>query len=142
MSTTTTDTTTDTEARTIAATWLEEIESAWNRADGPGFAESFVEDAEFVDIRGAHHRGVTAIARGHQAIFDTIYAGSNVRYEVEVARAIAPDTVLAVAGATLEAPTGPLRGINHARFTAVLTRRDGRWVATAFHNTLVAVPPS
>ena len=44
--------------------------------------------------------------------------------------------------ATLEAPTGPLRGINHARFTAVLTHRDGRWVAAAFHNTLVAAPPS
>jgi uncharacterized protein (TIGR02246 family) len=137
---TTTDTGTD--ARTIAAAWLEEIESAWNRADGSGFAESFTEDAEFVDIRGSHHRGVTAIAQGHQAIFDTIYAGSTVRYQVEVARSIAPDTVLAVAGATLEAPTGPLRGINHARFTAVLTHRDGRWAATAFHNTLVAVPPS
>jgi hypothetical protein len=42
-----------------------------------------------------------------------------------------------VAGATLEAPTGPMRGMNRSRLTAILVLQDGRWLITAFHNTLV-----
>jgi len=57
---------------------------------------------------------------------------------VEVARPLAPGHILAVAGATLEAPTGPMRGLNRSRLTAVLALQDDRWVITAFHNTLIA----
>ena len=46
-------------------------------------------ESDFVNVRGEHHRGATAIARGHQGIFDTIYAGSTVRYRLELARELA-----------------------------------------------------
>jgi uncharacterized protein (TIGR02246 family) len=77
---------------------------SWNDADGAAFGEAFLDDAEFVDIRGSHHRGRAAIGHGHQAIFDSIYARSNVRYKVDVAHAISPGCFLAVASATLDAP--------------------------------------
>jgi hypothetical protein len=41
------------------------------------------------------------------------------------------------ANATLDCPTGPMAGVNHARFTAVLVRGSDAWEATTFHNTLV-----
>lgn len=122
----------------IATDLLEVLEQAWNRADGPGFGSVFADESDFVNIQGLHVRGdATAIGQGHQGIFDTIYAGSTVRYQLDVARAVGPGVVLAVASSTMEAPAGPLRGTNRSRFTMVITEQDGRWVVTGFQNTLV-----
>jgi uncharacterized protein (TIGR02246 family) len=130
------DTTTDRTATDIATAVVAQLEAAWNRADGPGFAEPFADDADFVDIRGDHHQGKAAIAGGHQAILSSIYAGSTVRYELDSARSVVPGVVVAVTDATMEAPTGPMQGTNHARFTITLVEIDGTWQIAAFHNTL------
>jgi uncharacterized protein (TIGR02246 family) len=131
-------TTSSIDATAIAARLFEQLERAWNDADGSAFAAPFADESDFVDIRGGHHRGADAIARGHQGIFDSIYAGSTVRYQVDLARELAPGSVLAVASATLDAPVGPLQGVNLSRATVVITEQDGGWKITAFHNTLVA----
>ena len=55
---------------------VEHLQQAWNAGDGMGFAGPFAEDADFVEVRGGHHRGAVAVGRGHEAIFSTIYAGS------------------------------------------------------------------
>jgi uncharacterized protein (TIGR02246 family) len=122
---------------TIAATRIEHMERAWNQADGAGFAEVFADDTDFVDIRGGHHQGVEAVARGHQALFDSIYAGSTVRFQLETAREAAPGCIVAVASSTMNAPIGPMQGVNRARFTMAITEVDGSWSVAAFHNTLV-----
>jgi uncharacterized protein (TIGR02246 family) len=122
----------------IAETIVERLEQAWNDADGAAFGAEFTDESDFVNVRGEHHRGATAIGRGHQGIFDTIYAGSTVRFELELARPLAPGLVLAILGSTLDVPAGPLQGVHNARMTLVITEQDGRWAITAFHNTLVA----
>ena len=136
MTTALTDVATDPAA--IAASLFQQAEDAWNAADGAAFGALFTEESDFVNIRGEHHRGSVAIGRGHQAIFDTIYAGSRVRYEPELARTVAPGTIVALAAASLEVPAGPLQGVLNARMTVVLTEQGGRWLITAFHNTLAA----
>ena len=86
----------------------------------------------------AHLRGDGAfIGRGHQVLFDAIYAGSKVRYRVDVAREVSPGCIVAVVAATLDAPGGPLQGINEARITVAIIEHEGRWSITAFQNTLV-----
>ena len=128
-----------TDPTTLATATFAALERAWNAADGQGYGAPFAAEADFVNVRGEHHRGgPDYIGQAHQGIFDSIYAGSSVHYEVDVARTLAPGAVLAVASATLDAPTGPLQGISHARITVVLTEQEGRWVISAFHNTLVA----
>jgi uncharacterized protein (TIGR02246 family) len=122
---------------TIAIALLERLERAWNRSDGAAFGAAFAPDADFVDIRGGHHHGAAAIGQGHQGIFDSIYAGSTVRYELDTARTVAPGCILAIVTSTLDAPAGPLRGVHHARATALLTEDGDGWAVTAFHNTLV-----
>lgn len=126
----------DTATASAAAT-LEHLERAWNSADGTAFGEVFAEDCDFVDIRGSHHRGRSAVSAGHQALFDSIYRGSVIAYELGTAREVAPGCVVAVAGATLDAPTGPAQGIGRSRLTVVLTEDAGVWSVAAFHNTLV-----
>jgi uncharacterized protein (TIGR02246 family) len=123
---------------TIAAEKFEQLEQAWNRADGAAFGEAFASETDFVNIRGEHHRGDGAlIGQAHQGIFDSIYAGSSVRLRVDIAREIGPGTILAVVSSTLDVPSGPMRGVNNARITAVITEQDDGWAIEAFHNTLV-----
>jgi uncharacterized protein (TIGR02246 family) len=132
-------TTTTTENHTaLAATFVENLEQAWNVADGTAFGAQFADESDFVNVRGEHHRGATAIARGHQGIFDTIYADSTVRYRLELARELAPGVIMAVASATLDVPGGPLKGIHNSRFTMLIVEQGDDWRIAAFHNTFVA----
>lgn len=122
----------------IVSEIVAELEEAWNAGDGERFARRFTEDADFVNIRGDHFRTRAVIAQGHQAIFDSIYKGSVLRYEATGARVLAPAVLLGVVRATLNAPSGPLAGVHNSRATLVLVERQGTWHITAFHNTLVA----
>ena len=58
-------------------------------------------------------------------------------YEVDVARRLTSECIVAVITSTLDAPTGPLQGVNQSRITVVLTEEDGRWSIVAFQNTLI-----
>jgi uncharacterized protein (TIGR02246 family) len=115
---------------------VNELEAAWNAADGARFGVPFTEDADFVTIRGEHMRSREAIAKGHQGIFDTIYTGSAVRYELSAVRPIASGVMLAHVKTQLNAPTGPLAGEHGSLFTIVLVRQENDWRIAAFQNTL------
>jgi uncharacterized protein (TIGR02246 family) len=129
--------TTTTNPTTVANEILAQLEQAWNDGDGAAFGAPFTLDADFVDIRGAHHEGRGAIAGGHQGIFDSIYKGSTVSYSLDTVRPVADGCLVAVASGTLDAPVGPLAGVNHARFTMTLVEDAGAWSVAAFHNTIV-----
>jgi uncharacterized protein (TIGR02246 family) len=113
------------------------LENAWNRGDGSAFAQPFAQDADFVNIRGEHFRTREVIAKGHQGIFNTIYKGSVVRFQVTGVRAIAKGILLAHVKAALKAPTGPLAGEHRSLFTVVLAEGQDAWRIEAFQNTLI-----
>ena len=121
----------------IVSDLMAELENAWNAGDGSAFAQPFAEDADFVNIRGEHFRTREAIAKGHQGIFNTIYKGSVVRYQLTGVRAIVPGILLAHVKTTLKSPTGPLAGEHRSLFTVVLARDQDAWRIAAFHNTLI-----
>ena len=123
--------------KTIAEPIVQRLEDAWNAADGAAFGAPFAPDADFVNVRGDHHTG-PAIAAGHQQIFDTIYAGSTVRYTLLDARELDDRVILAHIGATLSVPAGPLAGEMNALASIVLVEAGGEHRVAAFHNTLVA----
>jgi len=127
----------DSHGERIVSDLVGELEAAWNAADGSRFARPFAEDADFVNIRGEHLRTREVVAKGHQAIFNTIYKGSVVRYEVAGVRAIAPAVLLAHVRSTLKAPTGPLAGEHNSLFSIVLVQDQDDWRISAFHNTLI-----
>ena len=117
---------------------VRQLEAAWNAMDGSAFAAPFAAEADFVNIRGEHFRGQAAIAAGHAAIFQTIYAGSTNHFTVEGARLLRPEVALVRVHSMLDAPQGPLAGRHRARFSLVLTKEGGGWEIAAFHNTLEA----
>jgi uncharacterized protein (TIGR02246 family) len=122
----------------IARRVLNQLGDAWNAADGQAFGAPFAADADFVAIRGDHHHGQGAIAHGHQAIFDSIYRGSQQTYDLLQARALTDDVVLAIAQGNLNAPGGPMAGESQSTATLVLVRDGEDWQIASFHNTLVA----
>jgi uncharacterized protein (TIGR02246 family) len=122
--------------KSIAETVIKRLEDAWNAADGAAFGAAFTPDADFVTIRGELHSG-SGIAAGHQQIFDTIYAGSTIRYTVVQARELDDRVILAHVRATLNAPTGPLAGETDALASVVLVRDGDDHRIAAFHNTLI-----
>jgi uncharacterized protein (TIGR02246 family) len=121
-------------------TIVRRLEAAWKAMDGEAFAAPFAEDADFVNIRGEHHRGRDAVAAGHTVIFQTIYAGSTISCTIEDARLLRPEVALVRVRSMLDAPSGPLSGRHAARFTMVMTKNGGTWEIASFHNTLAAPP--
>ena len=129
-------------AEAIARHILDRLAEAWNAGDGDAFGEPFAADADFVAIRGDHHRGRDTIGRGHQALFDTIYKGSKVAYALRQARVLTDGVILVHARGVLAAPTGPLAGEHTSTIMLVLVRsaQEAEWQITLFHNTLVTPP--
>lgn len=135
----------DTQARAASleseiAPIVRALEDAWNAGDGAAFAAPLAEDADFVNVYGMHARGREAIAKGHEGIFRSVYAGSTVRYTVESARLLRGDVALAHLHARLHVPAGPMAGDREARPSLVLTRDEGGWRIAAFHNTFIQTP--
>jgi uncharacterized protein (TIGR02246 family) len=124
--------------KNIAETVVEQLEAAWNAADGAAFAAPFEPDAEFVNVRGDPHTGRQAIAAGHDGIFSTIYAGSTVRYSVLQARELGDGVILAHISGKLDVPAGPMAGETNALASIVLIRDGDEHRVAAFHNTVVA----
>ncbi len=116
---------------------VEQLEAAWNTSDSAAFAAPFAEDADFVHILGGHFTGRTSIERGHRAIFDTIYKGSTVKFEVEKTRFAGTDVAIVFIFSTLKTSTPGLPPQMNARPTMVLQRQDGAWKIVTFQNTLV-----
>ena len=131
------DLATELDPTTTAQSLIKRMEDAWNAADGAAFGAPFAADADFVTIRGELHSG-EAIAAGHQQIFDTIYAGSTVRYTVLDARELDDRVILAHVRGRLSVPAGPMAGEAEAVASVVLVREGDDHRIAAYHNTLVA----
>jgi uncharacterized protein (TIGR02246 family) len=131
----------DAAAEEIARAVVRRLEDAWNAGDGEAFGEPFADDADFVDFRGTHHRGRQAIAAGHRGIFESVYRGSRIAYEVQQARPLREGVILVHSTAALSAPAGPLAGEHRATQSLVLVSDGAAWQIASFHNTLVAPLP-
>ena len=128
----------DDQPEKIAHDVIKQLEDSWNTANGEAFGEAFTEDADFIAIRGDYHQGREAIAKGHHAIFNSIYKDSRATYELIRARALSDDVILAQTRSDLSAPSGPLAGEHSSVSTLVLVRDEGAWLVAGLHNTLVA----
>ena len=129
-----------TDPKTVALEVLGRLEKAWNDADGEAFGSNYAPDASFVNIRGEHIVGRTAIAGGHTGIFTTIYAGSVNRMNLTRATEISDGIVAAISINTLNCPSGPLAGVHTALSTSIISTTvngAGHPQILSSHNTLM-----
>jgi len=125
-------------AAVVASEVLHRLDSAWNAADSARFAAEFADDADLINIFGAHFSGRAEIDKRIQSIFDTIYKGSTHRSRrLEMARYLSPDTILALSSNEIAVPAGPLAPVSKNRQTFILTKSGDTWRIRHWHNTAI-----
>ena len=118
---------------------VEQIVKGWNMKSGAEFAKPFAEDADYVIINGMKIKGRTAIDKGHQAIFETIYKNSSLSYTVEQIRFLRPDVAVVHVLAALKVTQGDTTQTSNARITLVMSKNNEKWEIAAFQNTPIAI---
>jgi uncharacterized protein (TIGR02246 family) len=117
----------------IKALW-QRMAEGWADADGDRFASVFADDVEFVNVRGEEQHGRATVAANHGALFKTRYRDTKLTAEVHTIRFIGDDAAVVHVASTVH--SGENGTDTHAQ--AVVERRAGEWLITAFHNMIPA----
>lgn len=127
-------------------------EKAWNASDSRSYADTMAEDVDFVGVLGERYHGREIVDVGHRHIFDTIYKGSRVHYNVERVRFLKPDIAVVIVHQTITshlpqsalASTARQRemsdGLHDTEIRTAMTivKTGGQWLIAQIQNTLVA----
>lgn len=126
------------DAAVVASEVLQRLDGAWNAADSAKFAAEFSDDADLINIFGAHFSGRAEIEKRIRSIFDTIYKGSTHRSRrLEMARYLSPDSILALSSNEIAVPAGPMAPVSRNRQTFILTKSGDTWRIRHWHNTAI-----
>lgn len=117
---------------------LGSLVTAWNAGDATGYADLFVQDADYITFFGHNMAGRAAIEAGHRALFEGPLKGSRLSFggAPPKIRFLRPDVAVIVAGG--HAPGG---GQGESVITLTAVRDDERWRFSSFQNTRVAPIP-
>ena len=126
------------DAAVVTSVILGRLDSAWNAGDAKSFAAEFSEDTDVVNIFGGRFTGRAELAHRMLSIFDTIFKGSTHQSrDLEMARYLGPDTILALSSSVVAVPSGPLAPQTRNRQTFILTKNGARWYIRHWHNTTI-----
>ncbi|PRY35802.1 SgcJ/EcaC family oxidoreductase [Umezawaea tangerina] len=117
----------------VQALW-DTMAEGWAKGDAERFAAVFAADVDFVTVRGEELHGRAEVEAGHARLFSSVFQDTELVPEFHLVRPLA-DGVVLVHVTTAITPGGPL---THAQ--AVVTRHDGDWSITAFHNMVPTAP--
>lgn len=107
------------------------LSEAWNAGDGVAFADAFTEDAVFVDIKANRDDGRDAIRTRHIWLYETVFRGTTVHYDLLDAARVSPALILAHVAAHVR-----VKGTVLHTLASCLFRHDGAgWQVLMFHNT-------
>lgn len=119
----------------------DDFREAWNRHDIKAFAQLYTEDADCVVITGRHLKGRDEIFRYHDDLHKGIFRDRRGSGQLKDLRFIQPDVAIGHVAFEGSSTSGDERRKTTAFATVVLTKQQGRWLITAFHNTLLSGPP-
>ena len=119
----------------IATNIADHLTVAWNNGSGEQFAESFTEDAVFVNVYGDILHSRISIAKGHQFILDHAFKGVKNKYELIDAVQIDEHTILSHNKGSMPDKEGGLT------MTLVIIKQSGQWMIRALHNTTTTINP-
>lgn len=121
---------------------IKTIEEGWAKKDGGLFAKSFAENADYVVVNGMYLKGRTAIAQGHQRIFDTFYKETNIKSELQSIRYLRPDIAITHLISNLTGVSNGQQLNNRGYITLTLEKTAAGWQIAAFQNTPIQPPPA
>lgn len=126
----------DTQIRGLVNT----MENGWTAKDGKLFALPFSDNADYVVVNGMHLKGRTAIAEGHQRIFDSFYRGTNIKAEVKSIRFIRNDIAIVHVNSHMTGVSNNHQVDTRALITLMIEKTHEGWQVAAFQNTQVVIP--
>ena len=133
----------DEQAAIIVNPVVDRLDHAWDAGDGRAFAGEFTGDADVINIFGEAFKGGEPLVQRMQLIFDGIFKGSrHSDRKLEIARYLAPDTILAVTSSHVLVPAGPMSPETRNRQTLILVRDGDAWRIRHWHNTTLGRPGS
>jgi uncharacterized protein (TIGR02246 family) len=116
------------------------FKKSWDQPGMPGFEALFTEDADFVVVTGKWLKGRDEIVSYHRELLRGTYAGSrSLPYSVTV-RFLTREIAIAHVASGARYMRNGKEQIRTGLATAALVKRGGRWLITAFHNTLTSGP--
>ncbi len=118
----------------IKALW-QRMAEGWAAGSGERFAAVFAPDTAFVNVRGEEQHGREAVAKGHQMLFESRFRDTTLTVDEPAIRFVNDDVAVVHVVSTVDGTEGRLVS-THAQ--AVVERRDGEWLITAFHNMVPA----
>ena len=121
---------------------MTDFQTIWIAHDMKALAELCTEDADFVVISDKHVHGRANIYEYHDALHQSTLTDRTNQNHIEDIRFIRPDVAIMHVRFEGESslPEGDKRGDTTARATVVVEKEQGKWLISAFHNTLVLDP--
>ena len=124
-----------TEDETAFKQIVQSMQDGWNAKNGVLFASRFADNCDYVVVNGMFIKTKTAVAQGHQNIFNTFYRETTLELNLKDARYLTSDVAVAHV-------TGRLYGNVYGKYeeskaiiTLTLQKKADGWAIEAFQNT-------
>jgi uncharacterized protein (TIGR02246 family) len=115
---------------------LVDFVAAWNQHDMKLWSELFTDDADFVVVTAKHLKGREEIFKYHDELHKGPFKEHQMKASWPDMRFIGNDVALG----HVKFEPGNDKMKRTALATAVLVKQNGKWLITAFHNTLLYGP--
>jgi len=120
---------------------LNGMQAAWNYHDMKAFVSYMTDDVEWVNVVGMWWRGKAQVFKAHDAMHKGMFKDRELHdAQTTEMRAIAPGVVLVTEVIPADAytsPSGRVEPANRNVLTQVFVLREGRWLLTEGHNTVI-----
>lgn len=112
--------------------------ASFNNKDAHACAMLFADDGELTTVRGETTHGRADLEKHYQTVFSTFLKNAHRTDTVRSVRFLTPtiasvDTDWKLTGATSPNGTEPAPAVREGLLTWIVTKRDGRWSITLFH---------
>jgi uncharacterized protein (TIGR02246 family) len=112
------------------ATW----EDAWNRHDARATAMCYAEDGDFYNLTGVNSHGWKELEDHYNTIFTTFLRSAHRTDTVKGIRFLTPDMAsVDIDFQVTSTPDGPPVAHPRGWLTWIMTKHDGKWLITIYH---------
>lgn len=105
----------------------------WNSHDAHAVAMRYVEDGDFSSVKGESSHGRKELEDHYTTIFSTFLKNAHTTDTVRSIRFLAPDIASVDIDWLVTDPNAPGGVLRKGLLTWVLTKRNGQWMITIYH---------
>lgn len=105
----------------------------WNSHDAHAVAMRYVEDGDFSSVKGEPSHGRKELEDHYTTIFSTFLKNAHTTDTVRSIRFLAPDIASVDIDWLVRDPNAPGGVLRKGLLTWVLTKRNGQWMITIYH---------